>query len=477
MQYPDVCGHWIAGRDVYPQPREHVPKFAPATGEIICDVICGTDADLSGALAAAEGAFPEWSARPVEERAGIIRTAADLILTKKDECAAVLALECGRPDTEVAGEVGSAHASGVYFSGLLEQFEPVVLKSTNPKRVVNLVRDPIGVGALFVPFNTPLAQIAAKAFPALLSGNAVILKAHEYVPYTPILFAHILKEAGVPDGVFNVLQGVGAGIGAAIVAEPRIQFISFTGSSVTGARIVAGSAGRLAKVSVEAGGKNPFIVCDDANLEKALADGIASAFVDSGQRCAAATRFLVFEGVYDEFIRMFVEKTKGMRIGVGDADMGALISGEKMKSLIAQIEAAKDRGVIVQTGGARALDMGFFMQPTVLENVGEGDLLWRDELFGPVAIFKKVTGYDEALRCANDSPYRLSSAIHTQNAAMGERFARDYRTGVVRINGPTFGSEPSMPFGGPGLSGNGWREPGFTALDFYSEYKQISRDI
>ncbi len=474
-QYPKTVQSWIGGGAVAGSgPSQE--KYAPASGVKLADVAAAGESELARALTSASDAFPLWAATPLSERALILKKAAELIKERAQEAASIIAQECGRPDAEVMGEVGGASVSGTYFTGELARFEPIPLPTSHPRRTVELVRAPVGVGALYVPFNTPLAQIAAKTFPALLCGNAVILKAHELTPYIPVWFAQVLKDAGVPDGVFNVLQGTGAGIGALIASHADVSFISFTGSSSTGARIVEASAPRLAKVSIEAGGKNPFIVCDDADLLLAVNFAVASAFVDSGQRCAAASRFLIYEGVYDTFKQAFIEKARAMRIGVGDADMGALISEERLNALLAAVQESQNRGVTIALGGKRNGDQGYFMQPTVLENVKETDPLWRQELFGPVVIFRKVSGYDEALRLAKDSPYRLSSAIHTRTLDVAKKFAREYRAGVVRINGPTFGSEPHMPFGGPGLSGNGWREPGVTALDFYANWQQVSVD-
>ena len=476
MDYPTKISHWIGGKE-YSSDQATIDKHAPATGNILTKVPSAGAAELARAIAAAQQGFEQWSHIGIVQRADILRRAAALLLEKKAEVAEIIMLECGRPRKDVEGEISAAYECGMFFAGEGRRLYSSTLQSSNEKRSVTLVRDSIGVGALFTPFSTPLSQVAWKTFPALLCGNAVILKAHECAPYLPVWFAKVLQEAGVPDGVYNVLQGTGEGIGTLLSESPAIQFISFTGSSDTGARILEKSAKNLTKVSIEGGGKNPFIVLADADLEKACADGVASAYVDSGQRCAAASRFIVADEVYDAFLRMFITRAAALRIGAGeDDDMGAIISEARLNAILAAVESAKKDGATVALGGARAGAAGYFMQPTVLEEADPKSPISQTETFGPVALFYRVKGIEEAKQLAEDSSLRLSSAIHTRDINAALSFAHEYKSGVVRVNGPTFGSEPHMPFGGPKRSGNGWREPGPTAIDFYSELKQISVD-
>ncbi len=476
--YPKEIPSFISGKEVVPsEPQERLEKYCPSDGSFLATVPGVGTTELAAALEAARVAQKEWRAMSVATRAEVLKRATVLLSERASEAIEIVRTECGRPDKELSGEVGSAVAAGNFFSGLAHEFEEKILPSSSLQRTVSLRRAPVGIGAIFTPFNTPLAQIAAKTFPALLCGNAIILKAHELTPHIGVWFAGVLKDAGIPDGLFNVLQGTGARIGSLIVAHPDIAFISFTGSSGTGARIVEASAHRLAKVSIEGGGKNPFVVCDDADIEKAAALASASMMVDNGQRCAAATRFIVFDTIYDTFVTSLKNKLAQLKIGAGrEADIGALISEKRLTEVITAVEGAVARGAHVVCGGTRLDVPGYFMEPTLLDGVSQRDEISQRELFGPVGVLHRVANIEDAIALANDSSYRLSAAIHTGNNAYVEQFVREHGSGVVRVNGPTFGSEPHMPFGGPGLSGNGWREPGVTALDFYGNWQQVSVD-
>ncbi len=478
--YPDMVPSWIGGRETH-TPGETIDKFAPHTGEKIAEIACATGVELESAISAARGAYVSWSGMKVEDRIAVLRRATELLRDREADARALVRLECGRPEKELGGEVNAAITAGAFFSELAREFEPKPLSSSNPTRRVETTRTPVGVGALFTPFNTPLAQVAAKMFPALLGGNTLVLKAHELTPYIGVWFARLLQDAGLPDGACNVVQGRGSGIGAALVQHPAVQFISFTGSSRTGALIVQSSAERLAKVSIEGGGKNPFVVCADADIAKAVADAAASMMVDNGQRCAAASRFIVFESVYGTFRAMLVDAISSLKVGPEpESDVGALISRDRLEAVLHAVLSARNRGATLTCGGERivrdACKAGYFMQPTLLEDVSVEDSIAQEELFGPVAVLFRVRDLDEAIAIANNTRYRLSAAIHTRSPETAERFRIAHGSGVFRINGPTFGSEPQMPFGGPGLSGNGWREPGLQALDFYTNLQQVSSD-
>ncbi len=478
MKYPPKIGHWIADKEVFSPGSQVFAKKNPATGKILTEVVRGKSADVNKALRVAQKAFSIWSNIPVIKRAEILREAILLMQKRKNELAAIVALESGKSKKSSLAEVEAAIECGFFFAGEGRRYGGEVLPSALPNRSVSLVRQPAGLGVLITPFNNPASGIAWKLFPALLCGNAVVIKSHEYTPYTAIWFARVFKDAGLPTGVISVLQGIGSEVGVSLVADRRIEFVSFTGSVKTGQKILKATADRLAKVSIEAGGKNPFVVCDDADLEKAASVAISSAFVDGGQRCAAASRLIVFDKVYDKFKNLFLEKVKKLKIGTKDTDdYGAIISQERMEAILRAVEDAKKRGAGVMIAGRRLSGKGYFLSPTVLENVSPKDSLSREELFGPVVILYKVKNLKEAIKLANDSELKLSGAIHTKSINRAQAFIDQYRAGVVRVNGPTHGSEPHMPFGGLGLSGNGWREPGRQALDFYSEWKQVSIDF
>jgi aldehyde dehydrogenase (NAD+) len=315
-------------------------------------------------------------------------------------------------------------------------------------------------------------------FPALLCGNAVVVKSHELTPYTAIAFGRLLKDAGVPAGVYSVIQGFGPEVGSALIEDDRVGVVSFTGSSATGKLIQKTVSERrvLAKVCLELGGKNPFVVCDDADLDAAAELAAASAFIDAGQRCASGSRIVVFDTVYDTFRAKFLDRVARVKVGSGpDDDCGPVISKANLDRLIAQVKAAVSRGATLVAGGAAApaTAPGYYMQPTVLENVSPSDELSQTELFGPVTCLYRVGGFEEAVQLANGTQYGLTGAIHTTNLHRAQEFITRYQGGLVSINGATYGSGPHMPFGGVKNSGNGFREPGTEALDVYTELKTV----
>ena len=481
MNYPKQIFSWISDREARPASGEKFPKLTPATGEVLGWVAAGGEKDAAKAVASAVAAFPAWSATPVVKGSEILREAALLMKSRAEELAEIVALESGKSKKDARGEVAAAVECGLFFAGEGRRFSGEILPSANPNRRVELRRMPAGVGALVTPFNNPAAGIAWKLFPALLCGNAVIIKSHELTPFTAIWFAKVFKEAGLPSGVLSVLQGSGREVGAPLVKDPAVRFVSFTGSVKTGQFILRATADRLAKVSIESGGKNPFVVCDDADLEKAATVAAQAAFVDAGQRCVAASRIIVFASVYERFKKLFLQKVKALRVGTADTDdYGAIISEDRMKAILRAVAGAVKRRAVVLAGGHRLTDAahakGFFIAPTVLERVKPDDPISQEELFGPVLCLYKAKDFKEALALANNSKFKLSGAIHTRDMSSAEPIIRGYESGVARVNGPTHGSEPHMPFGGVGLSGNGWREPGRQALDFYAEWKQISID-
>jgi len=481
MNYPKKIVHWIDNREVKPVSGKFFPKMNPASGEVLTFVARGDRRDVEKALKAAERGFSAWSVMAVVKRAEILRDAVLQMRERKDELAEIVAQEFGKSKKISLGEVDAAIECGFFFAGEGRRFFGEVLPTAVPNRSVKMIREPVGIGALITPFNNPVAGVAWKIFPALLCGNVVILKSHEYTPYVAVWYAKVFKEAGLPMGVISVLQGTGSEVGAPLVADSRIAFVSLTGSAATGQKIIRATANRLAKVSVEAGGKNPFVVCDDADLEKAATIAVSAAFVDAGQRCAAASRIIVFDKVYEKFKKFFLQKVSALKVGIADTDdYGAIISEKRLKEILNTIRRAQKRRVVILTGGNRLTGeeykKGYFMAPTVLERVSPKDEISQKELFGPVVALYRVKNLDEAIRLSNDSQYKLSGVIHTSSIHRAEEFVRRYRAGVVRVNGPTHGSEPHMPFGGMGISGNGWREPGTNALEFYSDWKQVSVD-
>src|SRR5262249_53979534 len=317
-----------------------------------------------------------------------------------------------------------------------------------------------------------------KVFPALVCGNAVVAKSHELTPQTGVAFGQLLHDAGLPVGVYGAVQGLGAEVGPALVDDARVGLVSFTGSVATGKAIQQRVSGRpvLAKVCLELGGKNPLVVCDDADLSLAAEHAVASAFIDAGQRCAAGSRIIVFDRVYDAFRDAMVKRAATVKVGSGPQDeCGPVISRQSLDRLLCAVESARTRGARVLIGGhaGDALAPGHYMAPAILEGLTHDDEASQQELFGPITCLYRVGDFEAAIRMANDTAFGLTGAIHTFNSNRIEQFIARYHAGLVSINGPTYGAGPHMPFGGVKNSGNGFREPGTEALDVYCEWKTI----
>ena len=453
-------------------------KMNPATGQPLCEVARSTRVDVELAVKKAKAAQPAWAAMTVVRRGDILRQIALLMREHRDEIARLVAMETGKSRKDALGETDAAIEMGFFIAGEGRRFYGQTTTSAVPNKSAMVVRQPLGVAGLIIAANTPIANVAWKAFPALLCGNAAILKAAEDTPLSAWAFGVLAREAGVPDGVYTTLHGFGEEAGAPLVEHPDVAIVSFTGSCEVGRWIAETAGRRLAKVCLELGGKNPLIVCDDADLANAVTWTLGSAFSNAGQRCAAGSRIIVFDSVYDRFKTMLVEATRKLKVGTADTDdYGPVINDEQMRNMLAAVARAKDTGAVVLTGGERLTGSpygdGYFVSPTIVEHVGPNDEITRSELFGPITCLYRVGDFEEAIALANDSPFGLTAAIHTQNIHRAMTFIGRIQAGVAVVNGGTYGSEPHMPFGGLRQSGNGWREAGTQALDVYSDLKTV----
>lgn len=471
--------NWINGREAPPETGVGLDKFNPHNGELLCRVADSSATDTATAVSAAADAFPAWSELTPVKRGQILADIVAAMKRRADELAECIAVETGKPPQDAKGETGGAIMQAEYWAGEGMRLHGRSLTSGMPGKYSHTVRQPRGVAGLIVPANTPIANIAWKTFPALICGNTVVLKAAEDSPRIALLFAQLTKEAGLPDGVFNVVQGRGQTAGAALVTDERVNVISFTGSTGVGRWIAEVAGKRLARVSLELGGKNPLVVCDDADLDQAVHWAALSAFSNAGQRCAAGSRIIVFKSVYEAFREKLVDKTKSLKLGVAQGcDLGPVVNHRQQQSILAVIETARAQGGRVLCGGGvpddPELQTGYYIQPTVIEGLTTSAELSCKEVFGPVVTLHAVENLAEALAMANATEYGLTAAIHTRSVDRAMWFAQRVKAGVANVNMGTYGSEPHMPFGGFGASGNGTREPGVEALDVYSELKNIS---
>ena len=476
---PDFVPNQIDGKERPAESGRAFDKLDPANGKLLCTGARSGDADIELAVAAARRAQPAWAATPPVRRGQILAAICDGLRRHRDEVAEVVARETGKTPAEAAGETDGAIAQGMFMAGEGQRLYGRTTTSGVANKYAMTVRQPVGVAGLIIAANTPIANVAWKVFPALICGNGAVLKAAEDTPATAWIFARIAAECGLPPGVLNVVQGLGEEAGAPLVDHPDVDLISFTGSSGVGRRIAAAAGGRLAKVSLELGGKNPLVVvADDADLDLAVRWTALSAFSNAGQRCAAAGRAIVFDAVYEVFREALLKRTAQLKVGAVDGcDLGPVINARQLTNMLAAVARAVDEGARVLCGGHRLEgaehDGGFFVAPTVIEGVDPDAEISRTELFGPIVCLYRAPGFAEALDLANRSPYGLTASIHTRNVHRAMEFAHHVQSGVAVINAGTYGSEPHMPFGGVKQSGNGWREPGTEALDVYSELKDI----
>jgi acyl-CoA reductase-like NAD-dependent aldehyde dehydrogenase len=432
-------------------------------------------ADVDAAVRAAADAFGDgrWSGRLAAERARCLLRLADLIDREAELLVRQQILENGKLIAEVGPVTAALAGDCRYFAGLAETLEGATVPSARPGFTTFVLREPVGVVAAITPWNTPLGLLGWKLFPALAAGNTVVVKPSEVTPTSTVLLAELLREAGIPDGVVNVVTG-GAAAGAALVAHSAVAKIAFTGSTATGQAIAAEAARRSARVTLELGGKSPNIVFADADLDNAVNGVMAGIFAASGQSCMAGSRVLVQAPVFDQVCEMLAER--GSRMIAGDplapaTQLGPLGSRAQLDKVLAYFAIAREEGLACIAGGKRLERPGYFVAPTVYRDVPPDSRIAREEIFGPVAAMIRFAGEDEAVRIANDSRYGLAAGIWTEDLRCAHRMLHRLRAGTIWVNNYRVIGH-SLPFGGYGQSGIG-REMGARSLDAYTEVKSV----
>lgn len=465
----------IAGEERPAANGEWLDKLRPTDGSVLARLARSGADDARAAVAAARAAQPAWAERTPVERGDIVRAIAELLRDRREEASALVAEEAGKSLALARGETDAAIEMGYFVAGEGRRSYGRTTTASMPHRTVLTVRRPVGIAALLTSFNTPLPNAAWKAFPSILCGNASILKPSEETPASALFLARLAHEAGLPPGVLNVVQGLGAEAGAPLVEAPEVDLVSFTGSAEAGRWVAERAGARLAKTCLELGGKNALVVCDDADLDRAVDWTLASAFSNAGQRCAAASRIVVLEPVYEAFRERVVAAASALRVGTGDGDfLGPVISERSMTRILDAVAAAVAGGASLLCGGARVGESGWYVAPTLLEGVPTDAPLSCEELFGPVAALYPARDLDHAIAIVDESPYGLTAAVHTHSLHRAMRFAERAETGVVVVNAGTHGSEPHMGFGGVKASGTGWKEAGVEALDVYSDIRYVN---
>ena len=435
-------------------------------------------ADIRAAVRSARRGFEIWRRTPAPARGDVLRRLGDLLVRHKEELADGMTREMGKVLAETRGDVQEGIDTAYYAATEGRRLFGHTVPSELRDKWAMSFRRPIGVAGLITPFNFPLAIPTWKMFPALVCGNAVVIKPSEDVPHTTHRLVELLLEAGLPPEVIQLVHGRGASAGKALVEHPDVPVISFTGSTATGS-FIGETCGRLHKrLSLEMGGKNAQIVMDDADLDLALDGVLWGAFGTTGQRCTATSRLILHQKIHDRFLRKLVEATEGLRLGDGRKpghDVGPLIHERSRQKVESYVAIGQDEGAELLTGGRKPggerLGHGFFFRPTIFAGVTPSMRLAQEEIFGPVLSVLKVRSFDEAVRVNNGVTYGLSSSLYTQDVNLAFRALQELDNGITYVNAPTIGAEAHLPFGGVKQTGNGHREGGWEVYEFYSETK------
>src|SRR4051812_15975592 len=453
------------------------PNINPSNvTDVVGEYARADEAQVRSAIAAARAAFPGWSRGSIQARADLLDKVGNEILARKDELGTLLAREEGKTKAEAVGEATRAGYLFKFFGGEVVRQAGEVIASVRPGIKVEVTREPVGVVGIITPWNFPIAIPAWKIAPALAYGNCVVFKPADLVPGCAWALADILARAGTPPGVFNLVMGRGSVVGEALSTSPDVDAVSFTGSVATGKRVAQNCAARLAKVQLEMGGKNPQVVLDDADLDTAVNVSLQSAFFSTGQRCTAASRLIVTEGIHDKFVSALTAKMKNLKIDEAlkdGTDIGPVVDQSQLEQDLKYIELGKKEGAKLVEGGVQVKreKEGYYLSPALFIDTKPAMAINRDEIFGPVASVIKVKNYEEALAIANDTAFGLSSGIATTSLKHAEHFKRNSAAGMVMVNLPTAGVDYHVPFGGRKGSSYGPREQGRYAVEFYTVVK------
>jgi acyl-CoA reductase-like NAD-dependent aldehyde dehydrogenase len=464
-----INGEWVG--------TDGVENINPSNlSEVVGVYARATVEETEQAIAAAKAAFPAWSRSGILERHAILRKTADEIFARKAELGELLSREEGKTLPEGIGEVTRAGQIFDFFAGEVLRLAGEVLPSVRPGVGVEITREPLGVIGIITPWNFPIAIPSWKIAPALAYGNTVVIKPADLVPGSTWAIVDILMRAGLPKGVLNLVMGKGSVVGQTMLDSKDVTAISFTGSVGTGKRVAAASIEHNRKFQLEMGGKNPTIVLDDADLKVAVESIAQSAFFSTGQRCTAASRVIVTEGIHDAFVEALAERTRNLRVGDAldkNTEIGPVVDPSQLKQDTDYIEIGKAEGAKLMAGGERVKSSteGYFLQPTLFTEATNSMRIAREEIFGPVAAVIRVKDYDEALAMANDTEFGLSAGIVTTSLKYATHFKRNSEAGMVMVNVPTAGVDFHVPFGGRKGSSYGPREQGKYAAEFFTVVK------
>jgi len=438
---------------------------------------------VKDAIQAAKDAYKTWRLTPPPKRGEILYRAARLLSERKEEYAGQMTREMGKVLEETRGDVQEAIDMTYYMAGEGRRLFGQTTTSELPNKFCMWVRSPIGVCSLVTPWNFPMAIPSWKIMPALICGNAVVIKPATDTPLSTYNLVQTLAEAGVPRGVVNLVTGSGSEVGTALLSHDDVRVVSFTGSTEVGRKVAEACAGTFKHACLEMGGKNIIMIMEDANLDLAVDGAIWGGFGTTGQRCTASSRIAVHKDVYREFVEKYVARARALKVGNGldpSVQMGPVINENQLKTVEEYVEIGKDEGAKLLCGGERLTggdyDFGCFYTPTLFGDCKPEMRICREEIFGPVVSIIPCAGLEEAIEIGNGVVYGLSSSIYTRNVNRAFQAMRDMETGIFYVNAPTIGAETHLPFGGTKQTGNGHREAATAALDFYSEWKAVYVD-
>ena len=474
-----IAGEWVPARTGKTFLNLNPARKDDVVGEFQAS---GPD-DVDAAVAAAAEAWKTWRLTPAPKRAEILTRAGLILVERKEQYARDMTREMGKVLAETRGDVQEAIDTAFYMAGEGRRLFGVTTPSELRNKFAMAVRMPVGVCGMIAPWNFPMAIPSWKLLPALVCGNTCVIKPAMDTPLSTINLVQALVDAGVPAGVVNVVTGSGSQVGTRLVDHPQVQAISFTGSSEVGRIVGQSAAGHFKACSLEMGGKNAMIVLEDANLDLALDGALWGAFGTTGQRCTATSRIIVHRAIAKEFTAKLVARAQALKVGDGldeSVQVGPQVNRQQIETSISYCDIAQKEGAKLLTGGNRLTDgaykHGWFLEPTVFADVDHSMRIAQEEVFGPVVSILECADFDEAIAMSNNIPYGLSTSIYTRDVNRAFRAMRDLEAGITYVNAPTIGAEVHLPFGGVKQTGNGHREGGIGAIDFYTTWKSVYVD-
>ena len=481
---PRVYKNYVDGEWVESRSGKAFENRNPAnTEELVGMFPACTEEDVNAAIDSAKEAYKSWRLVPAPKRAEILFRAAEMLVRRKEDLARDMTCEMGKILTETRGDVQEAIDMTYYMAGEGRRQFGQTTPSELPNKFAMSVRQPIGVCTIITPWNFPMAIPSWKIMPALICGNTVIVKPASDTPLSAYNLVQVLTEAGIPRGVVNILTGSGSEVGSPLMRHPDVSVVSFTGSTEIGRIVSEACAPDFKHCQLEMGGKNIIIVLEDANLDLAVDGAIWGGFGTTGQRCTAASRVTVHKKVYKEFVERFATRAKSLKVGNGldpTTEMGPCVNESQLQTVMEYVEIGKREGAKLAAGGHRLeggpYARGWFHEPTIFSDCDPKMRVSQEEIFGPVVSVISCDNLDHAIEIANGVVYGLSASIYTRDVNKAFQAMRDIYTGIVYVNAPTIGAETHLPFGGTKQTGNGHREAGVAAIDFFSEWKTIYVD-